>query len=116
MVYVVSAPMALVDHEDGSVSTVMRGGPVPEDVHPDHLAHLLAFGLVREAVFAGGLAPTVPGDGSEPEEFVAPAAADGPPPKAGLKEDWVAYAVSQGADQAEAEASTKDDLVAKYGA
>lgn len=37
------------------------------------------------------------------------------PKKSGSKTDWVEYAVSKGADRAEAEASTRDDLVAAYG-
>ncbi|MFF9910622.1 hypothetical protein [Streptomyces sp. NPDC013457] len=46
------------------------------------------------------------------EEPPAPA---GPPAKSASKGDWVAYAVSQGADQAEAEKATKDDLISAYG-
>lgn len=41
---------------------------------------------------------------------------DGPPAKSASKADWVAFAVSQGADEDEADASTKDDLIEKYGA
>lgn len=37
------------------------------------------------------------------------------PKKSGSKSDWVEYAVSKGADRAEAEASTRDDLAAAYG-
>lgn len=40
---------------------------------------------------------------------------DKAPAKSANKDEWVAFAVSQGADQAEAESSTKDDLIAKYG-
>lgn len=40
---------------------------------------------------------------------------DGAPAKSALKEEWVEYAVSQGADREEAESSTKDDLIATYG-
>lgn len=42
-------------------------------------------------------------------------AGDGPPAKSANKAEWVAYAVAQGADEADAEASTKDDLIATYG-
>lgn len=38
------------------------------------------------------------------------------PPRAANKAAWVDFAVSQGADRAEAEAMPKDDLVATYGA
>ena len=40
---------------------------------------------------------------------------DGPPAKTAPKADWVAFAVSKGADPAEAEALTKPDLVDLYG-
>ncbi|WP_329622925.1 hypothetical protein OG357_22950 [Streptomyces sp. NBC_01255] len=39
----------------------------------------------------------------------------GPPAKTAVKAEWVAYAVAQGAEQAEAEAATKDDLITTYG-
>ncbi|MFE9865874.1 hypothetical protein ACFYPZ_24570 [Streptomyces sp. NPDC005506] len=38
------------------------------------------------------------------------------PSKGGSKADWVAYAVAQGADVAEAESKTRDQLVDAYGA
>lgn len=41
--------------------------------------------------------------------------ADGPPAKSAGKPTWVAYAVAQGADEAEADAATKDDLIDRYG-
>lgn len=119
MAYIVSALMALVDRQDGTTVSVMQGGPVPEDVKPDHLEHLLSLGLVREAAFAGGLAPTRPGDGADPPDDLYDDDPDGPggvPAKSANKGEWVDYAVSQGADPAEAEAATKDDLIAKYGA
>lgn len=36
------------------------------------------------------------------------------PAKSASKADWVAYAVSQGAEQAEAEAKTRDELAALF--
>lgn len=44
-----------------------------------------------------------------------PAPAAGPPAKSATKGEWVAYAVSQGADEAEAEKTTKDELISAYG-
>lgn len=41
--------------------------------------------------------------------------ADGRPPKAGAKGAWVEYAVSRGLDRAEAEALSKEDLIAAVG-
>ncbi len=43
------------------------------------------------------------GSGSGPEESK-------PPARSASKADWVAYAVAQGADQADAEAKTRDQL------
>lgn len=40
---------------------------------------------------------------------------DGAPAKSASKQDWVDYAVSQGADKDEAEGKTKDELQAEYG-
>ena len=37
------------------------------------------------------------------------------PAKSATKAEWVDYAVSQGADRDEAEASTKDQLIADHG-
>lgn len=37
------------------------------------------------------------------------------PAKGAPKADWIAYAVSQGADEADAEAMTKEELVTTYG-
>lgn len=45
----------------------------------------------------------------------AEAASDaGKPGKSASKAKWVEYAVSQGMDEADAEAATKDDLIAQY--
>ncbi|MCI3271398.1 hypothetical protein [Streptomyces cylindrosporus] len=44
------------------------------------------------------------GSGSGPEDVK-------PPARSASKADWVAYAVAQGADQAEAEGKTRDQLV-----
>ncbi|MEV8623405.1 hypothetical protein [Streptomyces sp. NPDC051079] len=44
-----------------------------------------------------------------------PPALAGPPAKSAAKGDWVTWAVAQGADETEAEASTKTDLIDAYG-
>lgn len=44
-----------------------------------------------------------------------PPAPAGPPAKSAAKADWVSWAVAQGAEQAEAEKATKDDLITAYG-
>ncbi len=48
------------------------------------------------------------GDQGVPADSEAPA-------QSAKKADWVDYAVSQGADRGESEASTKDDLVHQFG-
>lgn len=55
-------------------------------------------------------------DAGAVDEFLAapPDAPEGPPAKSGTKADWVAYAVTQGADPAEAEALTRDQLAEAY--
>lgn len=114
MAYVVTGAMALCDRKDGTTVPVMRGGAVPEDVTDEHLQHLLDVGLVKEAEkgeLAGGLEPTRAGDGSEPVVDDEGAKA---PAQVATKDEWVAYAVSQGMAQQDAEAATKAQLVEKY--
>lgn len=45
----------------------------------------------------------------------APAGPAGRPPQAAAKDAWVAYAVSCGAEQADADAATKAALIEQYG-
>jgi hypothetical protein len=54
-------------------------------------------------------ADVVLGDESDGDE------ADGKPPKAAAKDAWVDFAVAQGADQGEAEAMTKAELIERFG-
>ncbi|MCM1941776.1 hypothetical protein NC239_26615 [Streptomyces sp. G3] len=53
-------------------------------------------------------------DGSPYQETSEPAVPQRPA-KSASKKDWVAYAVSQGADEAEAESATRDELAEAYG-
>lgn len=55
------------------------------------------------------------GDGSADSGDAQGPAALEEPKKSGTKADWVEYAVSKGADRAEAEAATRDDLAAAFG-
>lgn len=81
---------------------------------------------VLEAAVAGATEAAVAAAEAQAEADEARAevdAAGGPeaapaarPPRAAAKTAWVDYAVSQGADRAEAEQASKDDLVATYGA
>lgn len=57
-----------------------------------------------------------PSSGWRVEDEPEPAAASaGRPPQAAAKDAWVAYAVTCGADQTEAEGMTKADLIDRYG-
>ncbi|MGW8762365.1 hypothetical protein ACWGN5_07680 [Streptomyces sp. NPDC055815] len=50
----------------------------------------------------------------EPPALVAPSAPE-PPAKSATKAEWVAYAITLGADEGGAEQATKDTLITTYG-
>jgi hypothetical protein len=52
--------------------------------------------------------------GTAPSEDDGPAALERPA-RSASKAEWVAYAVAQGAEQDDAEAATKDQLIERYG-
>lgn len=112
MGYVVTAPLALIDRQDGTTATIPRGGQVPADVKDEHLQHLLVFNLVGESDEpVSGLEPSRPGDGSDlPLDVVS----DSPPARVANKDEWVSYAVAHGMSQADAESATKDQLVERF--
>jgi hypothetical protein len=56
-----------------------------------------------------------PSSGWQCEAVPEPAPPAGRPPQAADKAAWVAYAVTCGADQAEAEGATKAALIEQYG-
>lgn len=105
----------------GRFVTLGNGDPVPVGADPEHVELLRKRGIVAEGEPATGYVQPA---GLQPP-FVVPDNMhtdddpDGPggvPPKSANKDEWVAYAVTQGATQADAEAATKDDLIAAYGA
>jgi hypothetical protein len=103
------AQFTLPSERGPMVQYLYRGTPVPDGVDPAELAHNIEVGLVEEAdPFDAMPEDREPPSGSGGDE-------DGPPAKAASKADWVAFAVAQGADEAEAEASTKDALIDQYG-
>lgn len=110
MGYVVTAPMALINCDNDTTATVLRGGAVPDNVKADHLEHLKAFNLVGEAEPITGLEPTRAGDGSD----LSGVDTDRVPAKVASKDVWVAYAVAHGMSQEDAEAATKDQLIDRY--
>lgn len=86
--------------------------PVPE---PSAAGAVAAQGMAGDAgqqdsAGAAELAdlPGIPGPAAEPE----PARAPGP---AAIKQEWIDYAVSQGASPEQAAAMTKADLMSRYG-
>lgn len=85
------------------LANLYEGGAVPEGADADHVKLLKDRGLLVEGADQGA-----PVENHSPDN-------DGPPAKSANKGDWVEYAVAQGADRDEAEASTKDDLIATYG-
>lgn len=74
----------------------------------------LARGAVTPADGSEGAAESILSTDDDTE--VAPDdAPDGPPAKSASKAEWVAYAVTQGADAADADELKKDDLIEAYG-
>lgn len=51
----------------------------------------------------------------QPGNWSSRAGGSAGPAKSASKDEWVAFAVSKGADPADAEASTKDELIETYG-
>lgn len=113
--YVGIAPLTVVRRVGGFSQDVYAGAPVPGDITPDDLDRLLGEGYIIESDTAGGMQNDVPGQ-SLLEQTQSPVDPDGRPSKRATKDAWVAYAVAQGADPAEADAKNKDDLIAEYGA
>ncbi|MFE5912084.1 hypothetical protein ACFQ6B_23785 [Streptomyces wedmorensis] len=88
----------------------------PEAVELAALAEDPASGW--RAVATEPPAAVEPEPSPDPVEPVGPTEAPEatePPVKSAAKAEWVAYAVIQGAEEAEAEAATKDDLIRTYG-
>lgn len=107
MSYKVIGAAAVVELDDGNAELgsgprvyLEQGQQVPGNAKAKHVEHLLNVGLVEEAA--------APSGSDSPD-------GDGAPAKSASKADWVAFAVSKGADEAEADAQTKDDLIAAYG-
>lgn len=103
--YVVTGALVQVRANDANGNEALvylyQGSPLPAGVNEATLAHLVGVNLIAKV------------DGPDVVDDVD---GDGPiPAKSAAKPDWVAYAVAQGSDQADAEAATKDDLIATYG-
>lgn len=96
MSYKVVAACVLAKDQQGKIHYQYEGAIIPW-LSDEQADHFLAEGLVEESDVELG--------GGE----------DSPPAKSAAKAEWVDFAVSQGADQEEAEAMTKDDLIELYG-
>jgi hypothetical protein len=130
--YVCTAPLidvivgAYANGEGGSLQRVHKGGGLPTSgLHQPQIDHLLDRDMIAEAEVTGGLEHAVlesarnaaarRRDDEHDDEPDDPDG-DGPiPAKSADKATWVAYAVSQGASEEEANAATKDDLITAYG-
>jgi hypothetical protein len=101
----------------------LKGGliEVPDGEGADLVRSVLAFPAPPPAVDPDPAVveedePAVAGEAEVPEPPEAPAADDDPAPSpADPKSDWVAYAISHGASQQEAENLTKAQLQSAFG-
>lgn len=124
--YKVAQPACYVTVPGAGAVLLYRDAPVPDSA--ENLDQLEEDGFIVKVPKdeeAGGHpsdlpegfeAPVFPDSpAADAKQSDADADSDGPPAKSASKAEWVDYAVAQGADRAEAEAATKDDLVATYG-
>ena len=97
--YMVTSPVVVVTNpgEGNRQEMYYAGTPLPSFVPADRVKELLAEKHIEVT-----------------EAESTPAGGDGVPSKSASKAEWVAYAVSQGVPEAEAEAATRDELVARF--
>jgi hypothetical protein len=135
------AHVVVTDHTGVKATNLLyKGAPIPDDIDPDRLEHLLSSGLAAEigdvplapnaAVEQDGqvgIPPLAPADSppgevaseadpqveAEREAARAKLPADGSAPHANAgKPVWVEHAVRSGTDRTEAEKADKADLIA----
>lgn len=121
-----------LDDVDDDPTVAAGGGPLSEGpvtpLHPaldagkaEWVAHAIRSGLAEsdaEAASREDLVAIFTGDGlaADEEPDVEPVkAGQVQPAKAATKAAWVDFAVAKGADRAEVEKASKDDLIATYG-
>lgn len=92
------APLTVCRSQTGGYVQVYAGQPAPGDITKDDAERLLEEDYLEEREVAAAV-----DDDS-----------DGPPAKSAAKGDWVAFAVSQGMSEEDANAATKDQLVEQY--
>ena len=91
--YYVKVPLVIARDTEGKDRYLYRGAIVPSDVPPAEVQRLV------DGEFLGQV-------GGEPATT---------PARSAVKADWVAFAVAQGMDKADAEKLKKEELLAKYG-
>jgi hypothetical protein len=85
------------------ITSLYKDGGVPDGADPAHVQLLVDRGLLASA-------------DAEHEPEPAQPEAPKPPAKSANKDEWVAYAESQGTSHDDAEALTKDQLIEQFGA
>jgi topoisomerase IA-like protein len=103
MSHQVTSPLVVAKRADGTYVHVYQGGTLPEDVDAAQLEQLVASKMVTSSDEKPAKAKKAKAETPEP---------DAPEQPAGnaSHDEWVAYAVSQGVDQDEAEAKSRDEL------
>ncbi|WP_280489501.1 hypothetical protein [Nocardia farcinica] len=119
MAYLVTAPLVVVPDAEGKVTYHYRGALLGH-LERDTARHLLDLGMVERvedraptAVVVddpGGQADDGKGGGGQRTGGTVPR----PPATTSPKADWVAYAVSRGMTEAEAESLSRAEIAAKY--
>jgi hypothetical protein len=111
-------------HRDPNSGAVPQPGgyayrPFSEDEEPQTPAEVneedAQAAIAGEAPFDNALAGTDPDAAADGADGDGDEDAASTPAKSASKGDWVDFAVSQGADREEADAKTKDELIAEYG-
>lgn len=125
MSYIVTGAYVLAPINDPDQGKVMgqflRGAILPDEVPADHIKHLLDVDLIAEGDDPDAVDPfpaphTVNAlGGAEGDPHGGEPPGGSTPAKSAAKADWVEYAEAQGMDRDEAEALTKDDLIARFG-
>lgn len=126
------APLSLVRTVDSGMEYVYAGKPVPRSADPADVRRLLDEGFLVEVASVEAAAEVEADRPDDPglvnaDQAGADRSGDpvevARPPRAGAKELWVDFAVSQRGDgvdedaaRAQAEAMTKQELVDRFGA
>lgn len=110
--YRVNAPLVLVRDEAGKTHHCYFGSVV-DFVDADHAAYLLETGMLVADDTPSGAAKSVPVRAEDAGVNDSDPVVDLPrPPHVAAKALWIDYAVSQGFGRDEAEAMTKENLIA----